>query len=307
MNMKQAKYIMTIAELGTVTAASKVLYVSQPALSQMLRQAEEELGMPIFDRSVSPMMLTLAGERYLQTANRIMEADAQLEMQISELKKEHSGRIRLGISVSRAIQIIPRLLPMFRERYPNVQISLSESGSAELEGRLKEGKIDLALAALEPTDPDIEYVLIEKETIGLLSGRDTAIAKRLPSGTPIRLVDAAQESFTSLTKNHSSRLVQDLLFRRYDFSPEILLETESLEVCRRLAMEANACMVIPDAYVDEYVQHMGGEFFPLIDYENHRHFYACMRKGRFIPSYTRELIKMVGKILQDRPTPASLE
>lgn len=63
MNLKQAQYIKTIAECGSITAAAKTLFVSQPALSQMLRQLEGEMGLPIFDRSVSPMRLTYAGEK----------------------------------------------------------------------------------------------------------------------------------------------------------------------------------------------------------------------------------------------------
>ena len=66
MNLKQAKYVKTIAECGSLTAAAKQLFVSQPSLSQMLRQIEEEIGLPIFDRSVSPIHLTYAGEKYLQ-------------------------------------------------------------------------------------------------------------------------------------------------------------------------------------------------------------------------------------------------
>lgn len=307
MNIKQANYVKTIAEYGTVTAAAKVLYVSQPALSQTLRQVEEELGMPIFDRSVSPMVLTYAGEKYMQAATAILAANEQLEKQILELKHQNAGRIRLGISVSRAIQIIPRLLPMFNEQYPDVKVELTESGSAGLEELLLEGKIDLALAAMEPTERNIVYELVEKETLGLLAGRNTGIARRLASGTPITLREAAGESFVCLTKDHSSRVVQDKLFRRYDFNPKILLETDSLEVCRRLAMEADACMVLPSAYLDDYIVHMEGEFFPFADYENHRHFYACTRKGDFIPKYTRDLIQMVGTVLESRPSPMSLE
>ena len=73
MNPKQAQYIKTIAQCGSLTAAAKTLFVSQPSLSQMLRQIETEIGLPIFDRSVSPLRPTYAGEKYLQAAERILE------------------------------------------------------------------------------------------------------------------------------------------------------------------------------------------------------------------------------------------
>ena len=63
MNLKQAKYVKTIAQCGSLTAAAKRLYVSQPSLSQMLRQIEDEVGLPIFDRTISPFRITYAGEK----------------------------------------------------------------------------------------------------------------------------------------------------------------------------------------------------------------------------------------------------
>ena len=87
MNLKQAQYVKTIAECGSITAAAKKLFVSQPSLSQMLRQLEQETGLPIFDRSTSPMRLTYAGEKYLHAAERILAANAELESQLEPLAK----------------------------------------------------------------------------------------------------------------------------------------------------------------------------------------------------------------------------
>ena len=88
MNMKQALYFKTIAQYGTITAAAKQLYISQPSLSQTLRQIEDEVGTPLFDRSTSPFHLTYAGERYYQTACRILKIYGYLEM-IYQLMKSN--------------------------------------------------------------------------------------------------------------------------------------------------------------------------------------------------------------------------
>lgn len=307
MNIKQARYIKTIAECGTVTSAAKLLYVSQPSLSQMLKQVEEELGLPIFDRSFSPFRLTYAGEKYLEAAERILTANDQLENQIRELRQERSGRIRLGVSVSRAMQILPHVLPQFLEEYPAVQLELTECGSAGLEELLVNGQVDVALAAIEPSRKNISYELIERETIGILAGTNSGIARRMASGTSITLKDVREEKFISLTKEHSSRLIQDKLFRRYDFSPTILLETDSMDLARHVTLHTDACMVMPSVYLDSYVAYMHGEFFPLADYDNNRHFYACFRKGDFVPKYTQDFIRMVGAALEKQPSPASLD
>jgi len=181
MNLKQAQYVKTIAECGSITAAAKKLFVSQPSLSQMLRQLEQDTGLPIFDRSTSPMRLTYAGEKYLYAAERILAANAELDSQLREIRQEHAGRLRLGISVTRAMQVMPLVMPVFQQQYPNVTLQLTESGSANLEELLRGGSIDLAFAALESTSPSLAYELLEKETItgqemmAILEGRDPAL------------------------------------------------------------------------------------------------------------------------------------
>ena len=183
MNLKQARYIKTIAECGSFTAAAKKLFVSQPSLSQMLHQVEQEIGVTIFDRSVSPLRLTYAGEKYIQAAERMLSAEAELESQLREIRQEHSGRMRLGISVSRATQVIPLVLPIFASQYLMVTLELVESGSANLENLLQEGKVDIAMAAMGSTSKGMTYELIEQEEIGILAGRSTA----LPGGhAPVR-------------------------------------------------------------------------------------------------------------------------
>ena len=85
MNLKQAKYIKTIAECGSITEAAKKLYVSQPSLSKMLLQIEADIELTLFDRSVSPFKITFAGERYLEAADKMLAANEQLEGQIREI------------------------------------------------------------------------------------------------------------------------------------------------------------------------------------------------------------------------------
>ena len=297
MNMKQALYFKTIAQYGTITAAAKQLYISQPSLSQTLRQIEEEVGTPLFDRSTSPFHLTYAGERYLKAVEAMLEIDAQLKVEIDSIRHDDGGRLRLGISVTRAMQVLPDVIPIFSKAYPNVTLELTEAASASLEGLLQKGQIDLALAALEANEANIAYELIEKESIGILAGKDSSLAQLIPSGTPINLEEVSKESFVSLDSSHSSRIIQDRLFRRYNLRPRILLETTSLEVARRVALKSGACMVLPDVYADDFVFDSGGAFYPLKDYENHRHFYACYRNDENTKKYVRDFVSITASVL----------
>ena len=297
MNMKQALYFKTIAQYGTITAAAKQLYISQPSLSQTLRQIEDEVGTPLFDRSTSPFHLTYAGERYLKAVEAMLDIETRLKEEIESIRRDDGGRLRLGISVTRAMQVLPDVIPIFTKAYPNVTIELTEAASASLEGLLQKGQIDLALAALEANEANIAYELIEKESIGILAGKDSQLAQLVPSGTPISLEMVEKEAFVSLYTSHSSRIIQDRLFRRYNIRPKILLETSSLEVARRVALKSGACMVLPDVYADEFVFNSGGAFYPLKDYENHRHFYACYRNDENTKKYIRDFVSITTSVL----------
>ncbi|MCI8657682.1 MAG: LysR family transcriptional regulator [Oscillospiraceae bacterium] len=299
MNLKQARCIRAIAREGGVTAAARKLYVSQPALSQMLRQVETELGMPLFDRSVSPFRLTFAGEKYLEAADIILAAHRRLENQLQEIREENSGRLRLGISVQRAGQVLPLALPWFAMQYPHVSLELTERGSAHLEELVSRGEVDLALAAIDSTSPRLSYELIEREVTGILAGGSSSLAGRFPPGTAVSVEDAAEDTFISLKEGHSIRVVQDALFRRYGLRPPILLETDSLEVAKRTALGTGSCMLCSDIYVDGMVRRRGA-FYPLRDYENHRHFYACYPKGGALPQYAAGFIRIVKQVLEQR-------
>ena len=213
-----------------------------------------------------------------------------------EIRQENSGLLRLGISVQRAIQILPVALPWFTMQYPKVSVDLREEGSARLEELLEAGEIDLALAAVESVSPALSFTLIEKEVIGVLAGKNSAIANQLPPGTPINLNMIREDAFVSLKPGHSVRVVQDTLFRAGGIKPQILLETDSLEVAKRVAIQAGACMLCSDIFMDEYARR-GGVFYPLMDYENKRHLYACWRKDEKLPQYAVGFIQIVTRIL----------
>ena len=130
-------------------------------------------------------------------------------------------------------------------------------------------------------------------------GRSSRLAERFESGTAIQLKEAKNEQFVSLKQGHSIRVVQDQLFRQLDIDPKILMEVDSLEMAKRVTVSCGACMLCPDIYFDETVIKQG-VFYPLKGVENHRHFYACWRKGENLPRYAEDLIEIVTGVLDGR-------
>ena len=295
-NLKHAPAIMAIVREGSITAASKKLYVSQPALSQTIKQVENDLGAPIFRRDVHHIELTHAGELYVEAVQEMLTIDRNLHARVEDSKDEVFGDFTLGISTQRGLQLLPQVLPEFMRLYPHVKIKLQEEGSGRLERMTMEGICDIAFVTTISKNNRMNYVLIENEQLVLIAAKTTELAKHFPDGATLDITQARDESFISMMEGHSVRTLQDDLFNRYGMSPQILLETDSLEIAKRVALQAGACMFCSDIFVDDAARRYGA-FYPLRDYENHRHFYACSRKGEKLPRYAEGFVKIVSKVL----------
>lgn len=294
MNIKHAQYMLTVLQEGSITAAAKKLYISQPSLSQMIKLVETNLGTPIFNRTTDPITLTYAGEKYIEAARQILTINNNLQKEIDEINHEDHGTIKLGIPVQRAMQVLPYILPKFKERYPFVEVLVQEHGSATTESLVLEGGVDFACLTTYPKHEELEYILVETEDLVLLTGRNSAIAKRIPAGTPIDITEARDETFVNIKSGHSVRTTQDRLFVQKDIQPKVLLETMSIEVGKRTAVACDAVMICPQNYIDmspELVPHC--VTYPIIGIEHKRSFYICHRKDRYLTKYMRDFISML--------------
>ena len=297
-NLKYAPAILTIVQEGSITAASKKLFVSQPALSQTIRQVEDELGAPIFTRDTRHIELTYVGKLYIESVRQIQMIDQNLHARVSDSKGEVIGTFRLGISVQRGLQLLPLVIPDFIEMYPHVRTQLHEEGSGMLERRVLEGQCDLGLVTTASKRDQLTYSLIENEQLMLVAANTTELARRFPDGTPIDIGEAQQEHFISMTEGHSVRSIQDKLFEKYGLSPQVILETHNMEAAKRIAARSNAVFLVPSAYVSDTISDRElMHIYPIINAEFAHHFYVCYRKGKHLPRYELDFVRLVCKAL----------
>ena len=292
MNIRHIQYVLTILREGSITAASKKLFVSQPALSQTLKQIEQDLGATIFDRTTDPISLTYAGQQYVDAALQVLDIDRNLRARIAETKKELHGRLRLGISMQRGLQILPQVIPDFSRMYPYIRIELIEHGSATLEHMTAEGQCDLALITTNEKPNKLHYELIESEEVVLMAARSTELAHRFSDGEPIEITQAQNEKFVSMRDGHSVRTIQDRLFERHHLTPTILMETTNMEAGKHVAARANAVMLIPQVYVTQDLQYRV-QCHPVLNNDYERHFYLCYRRGMYLTRYMTDFIRLV--------------
>lgn len=294
MNLKHAQYMVTVMQEGSITAAARKLFISQPSLSQMIKLVETNLGTPIFNRSTEPLTLTYAGERYMEAAQQILTINGNLAKEIEEINQEEHGTIRFGIPVQRAMLLLPTLLPIFYSRCPHVKVEVFEKGSGLMEPMILDGTVDIACMTTTARHSDLTYHLIENEELVLLASKQTALAKRIPSGTPISIAEAAKELFISNKPGHSIRAVQDSLFLSADIHPRILLETISIEVEKKVCLACHAVTLCPRSYIEDSLEMKEkAVIYPILHGGGQRHCYLCYRKNLYLTKYMKDFIDIL--------------
>ena len=224
------------------------------------------MGAPIFDRTTDPITLTPAGKLYVEAALQVRGITENLEKQVKELAEEERGALHIGISIQRAIELVPYLYPAFSKEFPYVKLEFHEQGSADLEKSILENTIDFACLATVPLNSKLTYELIKEEYAVLLVNRDCELAGKYPAGTPVDIREARGETFISCKKGHGIRKTQDMMFLAYGISPEIAFEIDGTYPYR---------------------------VYPLKHVDVSRHFYVCYRKGMYMNRYQKGFLRIL--------------
>lgn len=245
MNTRHARLILTIIREGSFTAAAKALHITQPTLSQTVRQIETQLGEAIFVRSHSTIQLTPAGELYVTAARKFIQTETQLKEALSMLHGRAEGMLRIGVTLHRSSELLPQVLSDFLAAYPDVRLEIREASCGTLEQMLLHGELDMALLSSENHQPKLEYRQIASEEIVLLAGKRTALARRIPSGSTIGLREAENERFVLPTENSPRRRYLDELLSICDFKPDPAILCDSVETAKRACANSDLVMLCP--------------------------------------------------------------
>src|SRR3954447_1575807 len=146
--IRQLQYLKHLAEQGSFGRAAEAAHVTQPTLSSGIQELERTLGAPVVDRARSGVILTAVGAEALRRATVILNETEELVEAAKNAGQPLTGRVRLGVIPTIAPFLLPRALPMLRERFPKLRLFLREDLTQRLIAALKAGQLDAALIAL---------------------------------------------------------------------------------------------------------------------------------------------------------------
>src|SRR5687768_520203 len=207
--MRHLRLVATIAEQGSMTAAARVLDLTQPALSHQLRELEARLRSPLFVRTARRMVLTPAGEQLAQLARTVLaQVDAFERGARDGAFAEMRGVIRIATQCYTAYHWLPAVLRDFRDRWPNVELRVSAEHTAAPIRALRDGSLDLALVYTPIDDKRVRLEPLFDDELVLVTAPDHPFVGR-DHVAPASLRD--ERFFVYTSSNPDSAVVRDIL------------------------------------------------------------------------------------------------
>lgn len=223
MELRHLRYFVAVAEELHFGRAAERLHIAQPPLSRQIRDLEEELGVPLFDRVARGIELTPAGRAFLPEARLTLAQAERAQRSAQRAAKGEIGRLRVGfVEAATYSAILPNVLGFFRMHLPQIGLSLFEMSSGEQEEAFRDGRIDLGM--LDNPPPDAERWLNVEPVYG-----DPLVAA-LPESHPlaaaarVTLADLAGDSFVLFPRSDVPRLYDEFIAscRAAGFSPRVV-------------------------------------------------------------------------------------
>lgn len=249
MLLRHIRYFLAVAETGNFTRAAEIVHVSQPTLSQQIRQLEDALGAQLFDRSGRTTRLTDAGEAYLVHARRAiqdLEAGRRAIHDVGELTR---GNLRLAMTPTFTPYLFSQLIVAFNARYPNISLNVREMPQERVEPLLADDGLDLGIAFDDIHLPDVEALSLFEEPLALMVSTLHPHARRR---TALGASELAKESMALLTREFATRGYIERYFAPLGIVPRIMIEVNSVSGVIEAVRSGRFATVLPSAIASVY-------------------------------------------------------
>jgi DNA-binding transcriptional LysR family regulator len=233
MEIRQLEYLVALAEHGQFTRAARAEHVAQPSLSQQIARLERELGIRLVERGPRGVTLTDAGARLTVRARRVLAELAAAREELGDLGELRAGRVTIGAMQTLGPIDLPRLLSIFHDRHPGVELAVREELSESLAELLRSDQLDLAFLSMtdriERADELVRVPMASERLLAVLPR-----SHRLAQRATVRMSELAGESFVAFRTGASLRHSLNVAAAEAGFEPQIAFESN--EIPRILAM-----------------------------------------------------------------------
>ncbi len=274
--LRQLEVMAAVARHLSYTRAAEALHLSQPAVSMQVRQLEEAVGLPLFERLGKQIRLTEAGEEIYGYAQRIGQLLEEAEAVITALKGVRAGRLRLSVATT-ANYFATRLLAAFVRRYPGVSFSLDVTNRRALLDQLVNNETDLVIMGQPPAELELEATAFMENPLVVIAAPGHPLAAE-PG--PIPLERIRDETFVVRERESGTRIAMERFFQEHGIDFRAGMEMTSNEAIKQ-AVEAGLGLGLVSVHTIELELEthrlviLDVEDFPVL-----RHWYIVQAQGK---------------------------
>ena len=261
--IREMEYIYAIYCAKSFSQAARDLHISQPALSGMVKKVENSLNTPLFDRSVTPIALTQAGEYYISCAGKILQIKSEMDEYFKNLSMHHMSGINIGAPSFFCIYVLPDFIKEFCSVHPECQINLVELNASDMASHLLKGTLDMMVDVRKNFPEGIESITVYCESILLavpsylpvnnglekfrLTFDDIESGKHLKKSFPaVDMNHFRNESFMLLRKGHDMTQRAIAICGEAGFVPNVVGEFDQMLSSYRMVQNGRGIAFVRD-------------------------------------------------------------
>jgi len=236
------KYVYAVYKERSFSRAAESLYISQPALSAMVKKVEAKVGMELFDRTTNPIRLTECGKRYIETAESIMDLEDEFSRYVGNLSELRAGEVSVGGTYLFSAFVLPPIIREFSEKYPNINVNLFEGHTSMLEEKLFQGELDLIIDNYVLEESVYQrYVFMEEHLI-------LAVPKSYPENEQVKECQLSAEDIRQ--NRHYLKECPSVSLKVFEKEPFVLLRLHNdtrkrvEAICARAGVKLNVTMML---------------------------------------------------------------
>ena len=177
MDFKQLRYFVAVYEEGHVGRAAERLSISQPALSQQIRQLEQNLDVTLFERSSKRLLPTLAAHTLYNHALPLLDGLQRAREALGSFKGQALRTLAIGVLQTVHTSLVPQMLERVRKAQPHLVVQIYELTGLEIERRLLNGSLDIGISYLPPRQPGLHGVLLYEDELTLVIPADHPLSE----------------------------------------------------------------------------------------------------------------------------------
>jgi len=295
MELRQLRYFVAIVDHGSLSRAALVLHVAQPALTQQLRQLEDELGVQLLHRSAQGVLSTDAGKVFYEHALAILKQVADAQAAVVQSAERPSGSVTLGLPHSISGALALPLLSAIRQRYPEITLQLTEELTGNLAEQLRSGRVNLAVLLDDGQLGGFATIPLVEEELRFICRADAPLAGR----SSVSLREALDTTLILPGLQHGVRPRIESTARAAGLAVRDVIEINSIAILKSAILAGMGATILPVAPVLAEVERGAMRALAIRDPAMSRAVVLCTSRNIPLTNAAAAVSRLVAQVARD--------